>query len=80
VGVAGEAVYATPTAAGRVADMTAVDTTDPNFHQEALVPGSAETHAAEDVQIFAGGPKAYLFHGVQEQSYIFYVMKEAFGF
>lgn len=76
----GEGVYSLPTAAGRVEDMTAVDTTNPDFHQEALVPLGSETHAAEDVQIFAGGPKAHLFHGVQEQSYIFHVMKDAFGF
>ena len=80
VGAPGETVYALPTAAGRVEDMTNVDTTDPDFHQEALVPSGSETHAAEDVQIFAGGPKAHLFHGVQEQSYIFHVMKDAFGF
>ena len=80
VGSPGEAVYSLPTAAGRVEDMTAVDTTNPDFHQEALVPAGSETHAAEDVQIFAGGPKAHLFHGVQEQSYIFHVMKDAFGF
>ena len=80
VATPGDAVYGTPTAAGRVADMTAVDTTDPDFHQEALVPLGSETHAAEDVQIFAGGPKAHLFHGVQEQSYIFHVMKDAFSF
>ena len=80
VGSPGENVYSLPTAAGRVEDMTAVDTTNPDFHQEALVPAGSETHAAEDVQIFAGGPKAHLFHGVQEQSYIFHVMKDAFGF
>ncbi len=39
-----------------------------------------ETHSGEDVAIFAGGPKAYLTHGVQEQSYIYQVMKDAFGF
>ncbi|MDG1097441.1 MAG: alkaline phosphatase [Methylophilaceae bacterium] len=65
---------------GRIKDMSDVDTTDPDFHQEALVPLEHETHAAEDVAIFAGGPKAHLFHGVQEQSYIYYVMEDAFGF
>ena len=77
---AGEDVYNLPAIAGRTADITAVDTTDPDFHQESLVPAMAETHAAEDVQIFADGPNAYLFHGVQEQSYIFHVMRDAFGF
>lgn len=61
-------------------DLTPVDTTEPNFHQEALVPLAAETHGAEDVQIFASGPQAHLFHGIQEQNFIFYVMKEALGF
>lgn len=69
-----------PVNVGRVADMTDVDTTDPDFHQEALVPLTHETHAAEDVAIFAGGPNAHLLHGVQEQSYIYYVMEDAFGF
>ncbi|GBL47661.1 alkaline phosphatase [Sulfuriferula multivorans] len=54
-----------------------MDTTDQGFHQEALVPLSSETHAGEDVAIFARGPKAHLFHGVQEQNYIFHVMKDA---
>lgn len=78
VGVPGDAVYNTPTVAGRVADMRSVDTTDPDFHQEALVPLSSETHAGEDVAIYAGGPRAHLFHGTREQNYIFHVMQDAF--
>lgn len=65
---------------GRNVDMTNVDTTNPDFHQEALVPLHNETHGGEDVAIFAGGPNAHLFHGVQEQSYIYYVMEDALGF
>jgi alkaline phosphatase len=76
----GEAVYNEAIAAGRVADMTSVDTEDPDFHQEALVPLSSETHAGEEVAIYAIGPKSYLVHGVQEQSYIYQVMKDAFGY
>lgn len=38
-----------------------------------------ETHAGEDVAIFAGGPKAHLFGGVMEQNVIFHVMIEAMG-
>ena len=79
-GTPGDAVYQAAIAAGRVADMTDVDTEDPDFHQEALVPLHAETHGGEDVAIYATGPGAYLVHGVQEQSYIYQVMKEAFGF
>jgi len=76
----GDAVYSQTPRSGRIEDMTSVDTEDPDFHQEVTVPLGSETHAAEDVAIFAGGPKAYLFQGVQEQSYIYYVMKDAFGF
>ncbi|MDI1299048.1 alkaline phosphatase [Methylotenera sp.] len=78
---AGDAVYNQTARAGRIEDMTAVNTEDPNFHQEVTVPlQGGETHAGEDVAIFAGGPKAYLMQGVQEQSYIYQVMKDAFGF
>lgn len=65
--------------AGRVADMSAVNTEDPDFHQEVMVPLASETHGGEDVAIFAGGPNAHLFHGIQEQSYIYYVMEDAMG-
>ncbi len=61
-------------------DMNAVDTTDKDFHQEAAVALTAETHTGEDVAIFAMGPKAHLFHGVMEQNVIYHVMKDAFQF
>ncbi|MEQ1544759.1 alkaline phosphatase [Methyloglobulus sp.] len=81
VGVAGDDVYATPVQIGRFADMTNVDTTDANFHQEATVPlAGSETHAGEDVAIYARGPGAHLFQGVLEQNVIFHVMnKKMFG-
>ncbi len=55
------------------------DTTGVNFHQESLVPLAAETHGGEDVAIYASGPWAHLVHGVQEQSYIYQVMRHALG-
>lgn len=58
-------------------DLNAIDTTQPNFLQEATVPLSSETHAGEDVAIYAGGPGAQWFRGVQEQNYIYHVMAEA---
>ncbi len=73
----GDTRYQFPAQAGRVADLTSVDTEDEGFHQEALVPLSAETHSAEDVAIYAGGPGAYLLHGVQEQNVIYHVMNKA---
>ena len=73
----GDTHYKVPVQAGRVADLTAIDTTDEGFHQEALVPRGSETHSAEDVAIYAGGPGSYLMHGVQEQNYIYHVMNKA---
>jgi len=61
---------------GRV-DLTNVDTTAPGFHQEALVPLGSETHAAEDVGVYAVGPGAHLVTGTNEQSLIFHVMDYA---
>ncbi len=75
--VPGEVIYdATlyPPHAGRIEDMTAVDTTDANFHQETAVPLTSETHAGEDVAIYAMGPGAHLFQGTLEQNVIFHVM------
>ena len=69
-----------PALPGRKRDLTNVNTEDPDYHQESNVPLASETHGGEDVQVFAGGPHAYLFQGIQEESYIFYVMKDAFGF
>lgn len=58
-------------------DLNAVDTTQPGFLQEATVPLSSETHAGEDVAIYADGPGAQWFRGVKEQNYIYHVMAEA---
>jgi alkaline phosphatase len=58
-------------------DLTTIETVHPDFLQEATIPMASETHGAEDVAIFANGPQAYLFHGVQEQSYIYQVMAKA---
>ncbi|ENM5739964.1 alkaline phosphatase [Vibrio mimicus] len=58
-------------------DLTAVDTTDVDFMQQAQVPFGSETHAAEDVAIYASGPGAWLFQGNVEQNVIFHVMNHA---
>jgi alkaline phosphatase len=58
-------------------NLTGVDTTALNFLQEAAVPMGSETHAGEDVGIWARGPKAYLVRGSMEQNWIFHVMREA---
>ncbi len=56
-------------------DLSGVDTTSAGFHQEATVPKSSETHAGEDVGIYAKGPGASLFSGTNEQNMIFHVIE-----
>ena len=59
-------------------DLTNVDTTDIDYLQQALVPiAESETHAGDDVAVFAGGPWAHLFHGVIEQNLIYHVAAQA---
>lgn len=60
--------------------LTESQTTDVNFLQEATVPLGSETHAGEEVAIYASGPSAHLVKGTMEQNWIYYVMKDAFGF
>ncbi|WP_440904933.1 alkaline phosphatase [Catenovulum sp. SX2] len=71
-----DAGYAEPENAGRQ-DITNVDTQSPGYHQEALIPMGSETHAGEDVGIYAIGPGAALATGTNEQSIIFHVMDYA---
>ncbi|KAK6964843.1 alkaline phosphatase tissue-nonspecific isozyme [Biomphalaria glabrata] len=59
---------------GRV-DLTNRDTASPNFRQAGCIPFSAETHAGEDVAVYAMGPMAHLFHATHEQHYIYQVME-----
>ncbi|MBT3071773.1 alkaline phosphatase [Rhodomicrobium sp. Az07] len=61
------------------ADLNGVDTTALDYRQQALVPIYAETHAGDDVAVFAQGPSAHLFQGVIEQNMIFHVMAHASG-
>ena len=49
----------------------------PNYRQEANVPFESETHAGDDVAVYAQGPWAHLLTGVMEQNYIYHVMKHA---
>jgi alkaline phosphatase len=58
-------------------DLSVILTMDPDYLQESAIPFASETHGGEDVAIYASGPGAYLFHGVQEQNVIFHVIVEA---
>ncbi|KAJ8403189.1 hypothetical protein AAFF_G00354060 [Aldrovandia affinis] len=58
-------------------DVNATLSAHRDYLQQAAVPLNSETHGSEDVAIYAKGPMAHLFHGVQEQSYIAHVMAYA---
>jgi alkaline phosphatase len=60
-------------------DSARVDTADPDYLQQAMVPLYGETHSGEDVPAYAAGPGAWLVRGVQEQNYLYHVMVEALG-
>ena len=60
-------------------DLKEIDTTDPDYLQEATIPLRYGTHSGEDVTVHAGGPGAALFDGVQEQHFIYHAMVEALG-
>lgn len=67
-------------AGGKRPDLTGVDTTAPNYLQESAIPTlGAETHAGEEVAIYADGPRSYLFRGTMEQNAIYHVMANALG-
>jgi alkaline phosphatase len=66
------------TSAGRP-DLKDVDTTAPEYLQEALVPLLSGAHSGEDVAVYAGGPGAELFRGVREQHYLYHVIVDALG-
>jgi alkaline phosphatase len=67
------------TAAGRDQDLSKIDTTDPDFHQQSLVAMGSETHGGEDVALFARGPGADLARGVIDQNEIYHIMRRALG-
>jgi alkaline phosphatase len=54
------------------ADLAGVDTTDPEFHQQALVALGGETHAGDDVGVWARGPGAEAVRGSIEQNTLFH--------
>ena len=69
-----------PEGGGSRADPSKEDTDDIDYHQAALANLPSSAHSGEDVGVFADGPGAYLVHGVVEESYIFQVMRHAYGF
>lgn len=62
---------------GRRPNLTETETNSRTHVVESLVPLGSETHAGDDVPIYASGPFAHLFHTVHEQNYIAHVMRYA---
>jgi alkaline phosphatase len=60
-------------------DLARVNPEDPDYLQEATVPLLYASHSGEDVPLYAAGPGAALFHGVQEQSYVKHAIATALG-
>ncbi|MFZ7095617.1 alkaline phosphatase [Luteimonas dalianensis] len=58
-------------------DLTSVDTEDPYYQQEVVVPRSDETHGGQDVGIWARGPGAHAVRGTVEQNVIFHFMVQS---
>lgn len=58
-------------------DLTDVDTTDPDYMQEATVPLSAESHGGEDVGIWARGPGSDAVRGTVEENVIYHFIVQA---
>lgn len=71
------AVFAGQKKAGERHEPTESEVADLNYRQQATVPAMSESHGGQDVGIYAKGPRAYLFGGVVEQSYIFHVIDDA---
>lgn len=58
-------------------DLRNVNTQDPDYLQEALVPTAAESHGGDDVGIWARGPGSEAVRGSVEQNAIFHFMLQA---
>ncbi|BBM01430.1 alkaline phosphatase [Microbulbifer sp. GL-2] len=63
----------------RRGDLTSIDTAALDYQQDALVPMSSESHAGEDVGVWASGPGAHLVSGTNEQNFLFHVMARSGG-
>ncbi len=58
-------------------DLSNVDTADPDYLQESLVPLKSESHGGEDVGIWASGPGSTAVRGTVEQNTIYHFIVQA---
>ena len=64
---------------GAVAGERAVPETGIAARQQATIPLGSETHAGEDVALYAQGPGAQRVRGVIEQDLIYRIIRAAYG-
>lgn len=64
-------------AAGGRPDLTHVDTEDPDYLQESLLPLKSESHGGDDVGIWATGPGSDAIHGTVEENVIYHFIVQA---
>src|SRR3546814_10154059 len=62
---------------GKRPDLSEVDTTDPDYLQEAMILRSGESHGGSDVGIWARGPGSSAVRGSVAQNTIFHFMLQA---
>ncbi|GAB6195156.1 alkaline phosphatase [Lysobacter xanthus] len=70
------ATKGTRAATGRP-DLSKVDTTDPDYLQESIVPMANESHGGDDVGIWARGPGSEAVRGSLEENAIFHILLQA---
>ena len=58
-------------------DLSQVDTADPDYRQEAMVPMRSETHGGDDVGAWALGPGSAAVRGSIEQNALFHMLLQA---
>jgi len=58
-------------------NLTDVDTEDPDYLQEALIPTKAETHGGDDVGVWARGPGSAAVRGSLEQNALYHLLLQA---
>jgi alkaline phosphatase len=66
-----------PPAKNRRADLTDVDTEDPDYLQEAIFPVGSETHGGDDVGVWALGPGGDAVRGNVEENTVFHFLLQA---
>ena len=62
------------------ADVDSAQALAGDYHQEAGVRWSSESHGGGDVKLFAAGAGSAPFKGTMENTHVFDLMKAAFGF